>query len=82
MIYSSGDIESNRLKLIIMSHLLPFDTAPKNPKNQNFGAMKKLLEISSFHTCVPKKHNHRGTVPEIRSKTDITSCHFGPFFAL
>ena len=39
--------------------------------------MKKLLEILSFYTCVPKT-----TVPEIRSETDRMFCPFGPFFAL
>ena len=42
---------------------------------------KKLLEISSFYTCVPKTTIMWGTVPEIRSETEFF-CHFGPFFAL
>ena len=42
----------------------------------------KLLEISSFYTCVPKTTIIRGTVPVIRSETDRIFCHFGPFFAL
>ena len=41
----------------------------------------KLLEISSFYTCVPKTTIIRGTVPVIRSETDRIFCHFGPFFA-
>ena len=48
-----------------------------DPKMKN-----KLLEISSFYTCVPKTTIIRGTVPEIRSETDRIFCHFGPFFAL
>ena len=40
----------------------------KNPKNQNFEKMKKkLLEISSFYTCVPKTTIIWRTVPEICS---------------
>ena len=45
----------------ILGHFLPF-YSPKNPKNETFEKMKnKLLEISSFHSCVPKT-----TIPEIR----------------
>ena len=53
MIYSSEDIECDKLKLVILDHFLPF-YLPKNQKNQNFARMKKLLEISSFYSCVPK----------------------------
>ena len=55
MIYSSQDIEQNKLKLIILGHLLPFYPS-KNPKNQNFEKWKNFLEIS-FYTCT-KNHNH------------------------
>ena len=52
-----------------------------NLKNQNFEKMrKKLLEISSFYTCVPKITIIWVTVPEIPSEAFF--CHFGPFFAL
>ena len=44
MIYSSWDIVSDRLKLVIMSHFLPFYppflSLPKNRKNQNFEKIK------------------------------------------
>ena len=53
MIYSSWDIKCERLKLVIMDHFCPF-TLPKNPKNQNFENMKKMLEISSFYKSVPE----------------------------
>ena len=42
---------------------------------------KKLLEISSFYTSVPKTTIIWGTVPEIWSETDRIFCHFGLFFA-
>ena len=35
MVYSSWDIDRDRLKLIILRHFFPF-YSPKNPKNQNF----------------------------------------------
>ena len=41
---------------------------------------KKLLEISSFYTCVPKTTIIWGTVPEIWSEIDRIFCHFRPFF--
>ena len=40
MIYSSWDIEQNRLKLIILGHFLPF-YPPNNQENQNFEKMKE-----------------------------------------
>ena len=43
--------------------------------------IKKLLEISSFYTCVPKATIIWSTVPEIQSWTEFFY-HFGPFFAL
>ena len=56
MIYSSWDIEQNKLKLLILGHFLPF-YPPKNLKNQNFEKCKNLLKISLFYTCT-KNHNH------------------------
>ena len=43
---------------------------------------KKLLEISSFYTCVSKTTIIWGTAPEIWSETDIIFWHFEPFFSL
>ena len=44
-----------RLKLVILGHLLPF-YLPKNPKNQNFGKMKKILvDNIILHMCT-KNH--------------------------
>ena len=42
---------------------------------------KKLLEMSSFYTCVAKTTIIWGTLPKIRSET-IFFCHFGSFFTL
>ena len=41
MIYSSWDIERERLKLVILGHFLPF-YPPNDPENQNFQKMKKM----------------------------------------
>ena len=49
MIYSSRDIETDKMKLVILGHVLPF-YSPKNQKDQNFEKHeKKLLEISSLY---------------------------------
>ena len=79
MIYSSWDTEYGRLKLRIVGHFLPFYSAPKTPKNQNFEKMKKLLEISSFYTCVPKTTIIWGMVPEIWSEAGRSFCLLGYF---
>ena len=77
MIYISWDTEQNILKLVILGHFLPFyrPSPPKKPQNQN-------LKNETFYTCVPKITIIWGTVPEIRSETYRTFCHFGPLFAL
>ena len=148
VIYSSWDIEWDRLKLVIISHFLPFTLPPKNPKSQNFEKTtkiagdiiilheciknhnhmryssqdidwdrqkvlsfwaiycqspptpphpppplttqkikilkqwKKNLEKSSLYICIPKITIIWCMLPEIWNTTDITFCHFGPFFAL
>ena len=54
-IYSFWDKECDRLKLIIMGYFLPFYPSPlKHEKSEFWKNEKKLLEISSFYTCVPK----------------------------
>ena len=44
MIYSSLDIECDRMKLVILGHFNSFTPPPtlKNPKIQNFENMKKI----------------------------------------
>ena len=42
---------------------------------------KKLLEISSFYTSVPKTTIIWGTVPETWSEAERIFSHFGSFFA-
>ena len=67
---------------VILNHFLPF-YPPNRLKNQNFKKLKTLLEISSFHTSVPKIMIIRYTVPETWHMTDkIVTFHFGLFFAL
>ena len=62
--------------------LLPSPSSPllKTKKIRIFEKWKKWLEISSFYTSVAKTTIIWGTVPEIRSETDRSFCHFGPFF--
>ena len=64
MIYSSWDIECDRLKLLIMGHSLLFytthththtHTSLENPEKSEFWKNKnKFLEILSFYSCIPK----------------------------
>ena len=75
MIYSSC-----RLKLVFIGHVLPFYTPLKPKKSEFWKNEKKLLEISSFYTCVPKSTIVWGTVPEIQSDTDRIFWHFGSLF--
>ena len=66
----------------IFCHLGPF-FALLQPKKSKFGKLKKILEISSFHTSVPKTMIICYTVPEIWCMTGvIVIFHFGLFFAL
>ena len=51
------EIQSVRLKLIIMGHFLPFHLPLKIQKNKIWKKWKKLLEISYF-TCVPKPQSY------------------------
>ena len=72
----------------ILCHFGPFfaflHPPLNNQKNQNLEKMKKkLLEISSFYTSVPKIMIICYTVSEIWGMTDeIYIFHFGLFFAL
>ena len=70
---------------VIIFHFEPFFAllSPYSLKNQNFKKLKTLLEISSFHTSVPKIMIICYTVPETWHMTDvIVTFHFGLFFAL
>ena len=82
MIYSSWDIECDKLKLIIMGHFLPFSpTPPKNQKIWNFEKMKNLLDIIILRKCT-KNHNHmRYGSWDIEWDTDFFG-YFGLFFAI
>ena len=88
MIYSSSDIECDRLKLVIMSLyyviFCPF-THPQPLKTKKMIILKiqkRLLEISSFCICVPNTTIIRGTVPETWSETKFFAIlgHFLPFY--
>ena len=59
MIYSAGDIEFDKLKLVIMGHFLTFfPTPPKNQNIWNFEKMKKLAgDIIILRKCT-KNHDH------------------------
>ena len=75
MIYSSSDIECDRLKLWVT--FCPF-TKLKTKKIRISKKWKRLLEISSFYTGAPKTTIIWYKVPEIRSERQ-NFCHFGPF---
>ena len=84
MIYSSIDIECDRLKLVFMGHFLPLYPLPlKTKKIRILKKLKKLQVISSFYACAPKPIIIWGMLPEIQSETDIislSSCKFLPFY--
>ena len=55
MIYSSWDMEYDRLKLVIMGHFLPF-YPPKNPPKSELWKNESGY-VSILHICT-KNHNH------------------------
>ena len=58
MIYSSWDIECDRMKMVILGHFFPFTLLPKNLKNQNFEKVKNTSgDIIILRMCT-KNHNH------------------------
>ena len=60
--------------------LLPFiDELWKTWKIRHLKRWKKLLEISSFYTCVTKTNHMRHS--SSYTEWDRIFCHFGPFFA-
>ena len=79
MIYSSWNIEQNKLKMVILGHFLPFIPL-KAPRNQNFEKWKNVLKISSFYMCAPKMTIIWCTVPEIWSETDKKKLSFWAIF--
>ena len=82
MRYGSWDTELHRQSFfVILDHFWPF-YPPNNPYNQNFEKMKKGSgDAIIFHLCT-KNSRLWCMLPEIWSRTDITFCHFEPFFAL
>ena len=85
MIYSSWDIECDRLKLVIMSHFLPFvPPSTKNPKKSEFWKNeRKCWRYDHFTHLYQKTTTVWGTVPEILSETHIVILsHFCRFIPL
>ena len=82
MIYSSWDIECDRLKSVIMGHLSLFDLPPKKKKKCNFEKLKKLAGYHYFTHVYQKTTIIWGTAPKIQSESGIIFYHFGGFFAL
>ena len=84
--FSCGNVKKNHTHVKKVGHTSEvsfgiYGWTLKNPKNQNFQKMKKkLLEISSFYTRVPKTTIIWGKVPEIQR--DRIFGHFGPYFTL
>ena len=71
MIYSSWDIERDRLKLVIKDPALPFYVSPekKLSKNQNFEKMEKMTREIIILYKYTKNHNHmRYGLKQIDSK--------------
>ena len=86
MIYSSIDIECDRLKLVILGHFLLF-YFPENPKNQNFAKIKKTagyitIYIGYITNVCQKPQSYGGRFLRYGVKQIEFFCHFEPFFAL
>ena len=80
MIYSSWDIECDRLKLVILGHFLPF-YSPKNPKKVEI--LKKWKNTWRYHFALVYDKWPSYDVWFLRYGMRWTDffCHFGPFFA-
>ena len=80
IIYSSWDIECDRLKLVILGHFFSF--YPPLVKTQKIKILKKWKKFQeiSLYTSVPKTTIIWGTVPEIWSKTDFFFLSFWAIF--
>ena len=60
MIYSSWDIECDRLKLLIMGHFLTLHPSIKARKKKNFEKMKKIAgDITILHMCTKNPDQKR-----------------------
>ena len=79
MIHSSWDIEFDRLKLVIMSHFMPFYPSPLKPKKSE-SWKKKLQEISSFYMCTKNQSYEVRFLRYRVSQTEFLS--FWAIFAL
>ena len=86
MIYSSWDIECDRLKSVIMGHLLLFDLPPKKKKTCNFEKLKKLAgDIIILHMCTKKPQSYEVRLLRYRVRQTWFSIILGdflPFYSL
>ena len=79
IIYCSWDVECDRLKLVIMGHILPFYATPppkkkKTQKNQNFEKMKK--KTAKKMTLDPPNNSKNENFEKMRKTPgDITTSH-------
>ena len=77
-------LECDRLKLVIMGHLLRFYSSPspvKNSKNQNFGKMKTTTADTIILLICTKKLQTYDVGFLRYGVGDRIFCLFGPFFA-
>ena len=59
---------TDRLKIVIMGHFLPFflHFPLKHPKIRILKKRKKLLDISSFYTCLPNPESYEVRLFRVR----------------
>ena len=82
MIYSSWDIECDRLKLVIMGHFLPLHPPLKTKKITILKKWKELLEISSIYISVPKPQLYEAWFLRYRVRQTEFFAILDHFFAL
>ena len=84
MIYSSWDIECDRLKLVILGHFLPF-YSPKNPKKSKFWKNEKIPGDIILHLCMTNDHHMMYGSWDMECDEQIFFVildHFLPFYLL
>ena len=77
MIHSFWDIEFDRLKLVIMSHFMPFYPSPLKPKKSESWKKKNYRRYHNF-ICAPKT-NHMRYASWDTEWVRQNFCHFEPF---
>ena len=84
MIYSSWDVECDRLKLVILGHFLPF-YSPKNPKKSKFWKNEKIPGDIILHLCMTNDHHMMYGSWDMECDEQIFFVildHFLPFYLL